>query len=157
MYFRQSQPHSNAGQQFSQQCWGWPARCFEQGYPVTCISNCLLAVLRKVCVLEPCCLLANFCAVFFSSPPSLFSSGPGKGKKHIGWKGFHWPVHCDGAWWGSSQGCHGLYLLPCARALPSSTNFVGTSAQAHLLVISLTTTYVHCTCTVEPFVMTFCC
>ena len=54
---------------------------------------------------------------------------------------------------GPSQGCHGLYLLPCARALPGSANFGGTSAQAHLLVISLTTTYVHCTCTVEPFVM----
>ena len=54
---------------------------------------------------------------------------------------------------GPSQGCHGLYLLPCVRALPGSANFEGTSAQAHLLVISLTTTYVHCTCTVEPFVM----
>ena len=34
------------------------------------------------------------------------------------------------------QGCRG-YLLPHARALPASTNFVGTGAQAHLLVMSL--------------------
>ena len=30
------------------------------------------------------------------------------------------------------QHCHG-YLFPRARALPGSTNLVGTSAQAHLL------------------------
>ena len=37
---------------------------------------------------------------------------------------------------GRSQGCHG-YLLPHARALPGSTNLVGTSAQARLLAMSL--------------------
>lgn len=36
-------------------------------------------------------------------------------------------------------------------SIASSTNFVGNSAQAHLVVISLTTTYIHCICTVEPF------
>ena len=124
---------------------------------MTCISNCLLAFLRKVCALEPCCLLANFCAVFFSSPPSLFISGPGKGKNILVGKNSTDQFIVTVPVGGPLQGCHGLYLLPCARALPGSTNFVGTSAQAHLLVISLTTTYIHCTCTVEPFVMTFCC
>ena len=38
---------------------------------------------------------------------------------------------------GSSERCH-RYLLPCAKALPSSTtNLVGTSAQAYSLVIHL--------------------
>ena len=121
---------------------------------MTCISACLLVVLRKVCALEPCCLLANFCAVFFPSPLSLFSSGPGKEKKNIlvgKYSTDQFIVTVCGG--GHLQSCHG-YLLPCAIALPGSTNFVGTSTQAHLLVISLTTTYIHCTCTLEPF---FCC
>ena len=70
---------------FPNSAGGGQPDAFSWGHLVTCISNCLLAVLRTVCALEPCSLLANFCAVFFSSPPSLFSSGPGKGKKHIGW------------------------------------------------------------------------
>ena len=74
MYFRQSQPHSNAGQQFSQQCWGWPARCFQHWHPVTCISNCMLAVLRKVkCVCQSLvACLPIFVQCFFPAlPPSL--------------------------------------------------------------------------------------
>ena len=90
---------------------------------MTCISNCLLAFLRKVCALEPCCLLANFCAVFFSSPPSLFISGPGKGKNILVGKDSTDQFIVTVPVGGPLQGCHGLYLLPCARALPGSTNF----------------------------------
>ena len=120
---------------------------------MTCISNCLLAVLRKVCALEPCCLLANFCAEFFPALPSSLVQGQVREKNVLVGKDStdQFIVTVPGE--GPSQGCHGLYLLPFARALPGSTNYVGTSAQAHLLVISLTATYVHCTCTVEPFVM----
>ena len=39
---------------------------------------------------------------------------------------------------GHSQGCHGYLLCMTVRALPGSTNSVGTNAQAHLLVMSLT-------------------
>ena len=41
-----------------------------------------------------------------------------------------------GAWWGPLTGLPWIPPLH-ARALPGSTNFVGTSAQAHLLVMSL--------------------
>ena len=47
------------------------------------------------------------------------------------------PFHPD-CLGGHLQGCHGY--LPHAGALPGSTNLVGTSAQAHLLVISLNVT-----------------
>ena len=43
---------------------------------------------------------------------------------------------CDGAWWGPLAGLPWI-PPPHARALPGSTNFVGTNAQAHLLVMSL--------------------
>jgi len=44
-------------------------------------------------------------------------------------------LYSDGAWWGSLAGLP--WIPPFARALPGSTNFVGTNAQAHLLVMSL--------------------
>ena len=47
------------------------------------------------------------------------------------------PFHPD-CLGGRLQGCHGY--LPHAGALLGSTNLVGTSAQAHLLVISLNVT-----------------
>ena len=55
--------------------------------------------------------------------------GPGK----------YWSVivQCDGAWWWPLAGLPWI-PPPHARALASSTNFVGTNAQAHLLVMSLT-------------------
>ena len=71
--------------------------------------------------------------MFFPIPPSLFRSGPSK----------HWlvsiPLNCSvthGAWWGLLVGLPWI-PPPHARALPGSTNFVGTSAQAHLLVMNL--------------------
>ena len=42
---------------------------------------------------------------------------------------------CDGAWWGSLAGLPWI-PPPHARAVPGSTNFIGTNAQAHLLVMS---------------------
>ena len=100
------------------------ARCLQRGHLMACICSCLPAV--------PC-LGCHFCAVFFPSSPSHFSFGPVKylvGKYST--EQFSVRVPCGRR----SQGCHG-YLLPCARALLGSTNFVGTSAQAHLLVMSL--------------------
>ena len=95
---------------------------------MTCISNCLLAVLRKVCALEPCCLLANFCAVFFPVLPPSLVQGQVREKNILVGKDStdQFIVTVPGE--GPSQGCHGLYLLPCSRALPGSTNFVGPSS-----------------------------
>ena len=153
MYFRQSQPHSNAGQQFSQQCWGVASPMLLAGAPCDLYKQ-LLACSSSQSVCARALLLAcQFLWVFFPAlPPSLFQGQVREKNILVGKDSTdQFIVTVPGE--GPSQGCHGLYLLPCARAFSGSTNFVGTSAQAHLLVISLTATYVHCTCTVEPFVM----
>jgi len=70
---------------------------------------------------------------FFPIPPSLLRFGLGT----------YWVSkystelfnQCDIAWWGPLAGLP--WMPPHARVLPSSTNFVGTNAQAHLLVMSL--------------------
>lgn len=121
---------------------------------MTCISSCLLSVVHKVYALEPCCLLAIFVQCFFPALPPSLVQGLGRKKIYISvgkYSNDQFIVTVAGG--GRSQGCHGLYLLSCARAMSGLTNFVGTSAHAHLWVISLTTTYIHCTCTVEPFFM----
>ena len=72
-----------------------------------------------------------FCALVFAIPPSLLR--PGK----------YWLVsipliaQCHSAWWGPLAGLPWI-PPPHARALHSSTNFVGSSVQAHLLEMSLT-------------------
>ena len=99
---------------------------------MACICSWLPAVLCKVYFLEPC-LGCHFCAGFFSSSPSHFSFGSVKYLvSKYSTEQFSVTVPCGRR----SKGCHG-YLLPCARALPGSTTFVGTSTQAHLLVMSL--------------------
>ena len=78
-------------------------------------------------------LVAIFVQCFFPRSPSHFSFRPVKylvGKYST--EQFSVTVPCGRR----SKGCHG-YLLPCATALPGFTNFVGTSAQAYLLVMSL--------------------
>ena len=79
-----------------------------------------------------------FCVLVFPIPPSLLRQGPGKY-----WLVsilYHWIVQCDGSWWGLLAGLPWI-PPPHARALPASTNFVDTSAQAHLLVMSLNGLY----------------
>ena len=80
-----------------------------------------------------CCLRAILCfGVFSSLPPSW-----GMGQVSIGQYVFHWIVQCDGAWWAPLAGLPWI-SPPHAKALACSTNFVGTNAQTHLLVMSLT-------------------
>ena len=127
----------------SKQCWSavFPimlglALCLQKGHLMTCICSCLLAVRHKVSLLQLCCVLAIFCAVFFSQP-----SCPQFRAKYVlvsKYSTEQFSVTVPGG--GRQQGCHG-YLLLRARALPGSTNFVGNSAQAHLLVMSLMVPY----------------
>ena len=57
-------------------------------------------------------------------------------RKLTSWAQRDTTLHCDGAWWGPLTALPWI-PPPHARALPGSTNFVGTNAQAHLLVMSL--------------------
>ena len=68
------------------------------------------------------------CSVFFPALPPSLVQGQVREKNILVGKDStdQFIVMVPGG--GPSQGCHGLYLLPCARALPGSTNFVGTSA-----------------------------
>ena len=107
---------------------------------MTCIRSCWLAVFHKVSLLEPYCLLAIFLLCFCQpSLPLYFRS------RYIKyWLVISIPLNSSVRWClvagGHSQGCHG-YLFFKARALPGSTNFLGTSAQAHLFVMSLMAYY----------------
>ena len=92
---------------------------------MTYIRSCLLAVLRKV-LLQLLAVCVPVCALVFPIPPSFLRYGLGK----------YWV----GAWWGPLAGFPWI-PPPHARALPGSTNFVGTNAQAHLLVMSLNNCY----------------
>ena len=100
---------------------------------MACICSCLPAVLCKVYFAGASPWLPFLCSFFFPALPSHFSFVP---FEYLVFKysteQFSVTVPCGRR----SLGCHG-YLLPCARALLSSTNFVGTSTQAHLLVMSL--------------------
>ena len=110
---------------------GWPD-AFSEGTSWLVFAVACLQLFTKCILLEPC-LDCHFCAVFFPSSPSSFSFGPVKylvGEYST--EQFSVTVPCGRR----SKGYHG-YLLPCATALPGSTNFVGTSAQAHILVMSL--------------------
>ena len=89
---------------------------------MVCIAFALLA-----------CVKGHFACPIFK--PFPLSSIPlvsiGSGKYSTDW------VHCDGTFGGGRlQGCHG-YLLPHIRFLPGATNILGTSSQAHLLLMSL--------------------
>ena len=122
----------------SKECWPavspailGMARCLQQGHLVT-LRSCLLAVLRKVLLQQLAVVVCvPFCALVFPIPPALLKYGPGK----------YWLVsiprivQCDGAWWGPFAGLPWI-PPPHVRALPDSTNFVGTNSQAHLLVMS---------------------
>ena len=112
------------------QCWpavfsailGW-RDAFSEGTSWLVFAVACLQFFAKCILLEPC-LGCHVCAVFFPSSPSHFSFGPVKylvGKYST--EQFSVRVPCGRR----SKGCHG-YLLPCARALPGSTNFVGPSS-----------------------------
>ena len=127
----------------SKQCWSavFPTmlglvRCLQKEHFVTCKCSCLLAVCHKVSSLQLCCVLAIFCAVFFSQPsyPQFRAKYVLVGK----YSTEQFSVTVPGG--GHQQGCLG-YLLPHARALPCSTNFVGNSAKADALVTSLMVLY----------------
>ena len=70
--------------------------------------------------------------MFFPSLPSSF----GQGQLSVVWQVFHGFVQRDSTWRGPPTGFRWI-PPPHAKALPCLTNFVGTSAQAHLLVMSL--------------------
>ena len=98
---------------------------------MTYIRSCLLAVLRKV-LLQLFAVSCQFVLWFF---PSLPLSWCGLGKYWVGkYSTELFSVMVPGG--GRSEGLP--WIPPShARALPSSTNFEGTNAQAHLLVMSL--------------------
>ena len=121
------------------QCWpavfsiilGWPD-AFSKGTSWLVFAVACLQFLAK-CICWSLALVAIFVQCFFPALPSHFSFVP---FKYLVFKysteQFSVTVPCGRRSWG----CHG-YLFPCARALPCSTNFVGTSVQAYLLVMSL--------------------
>ena len=81
-----------------------------------------------------CCLRDSLCFGF--SHPSL-PLGGGLRKSWVGkYSTELFSVTVPGG--GRSQGCHG-YLLLMLEHCPAPANFEGTNAQAHLLVMSLTT------------------
>ena len=109
--------------------------CPYQGHLMTCMHSCSLVALHRVSFARYYLLFCSFSAVFLPTLPSSLSQGYIVGSQILVSKYFtEWfSVRVPGG--DGLQHCHG-YLLPCARALRGSTNLVGTSAQAHLLVIN---------------------
>ena len=98
---------------------------------MTCIHSCLLAFLCQVIFAIALLLARHLCAVFFPTLP-LFS---GQGKYwFVSIPTEQFSVTVPSA--GRLLGYH-AYLLSRAQALAGSINLVGTSAQSHLLVMSL--------------------
>ena len=121
----------------SKQCWSavspailGEARCLQLGHLVIYAVACLQSVAKCCC--NSLLFAYHLVLWFFPIPPSLLRYGLGK------YCSVSIPLNCSvrRCWWGPLAGLPWI-PPPHARALPGSTKFVGTNAQAHLLVMSL--------------------